>query len=71
MRVKIAYIDGVTEEVNNIPTEEIAAGIYAEACGNSRVLSAELTRGDGSHAAAYRFDDVMPEPGLTRPGDCG
>lgn len=57
MRVKIMYVDGTEEIVSNIPTEEIAAGIYAEACSNARVQSADLYRADGSHASACRMDD--------------
>lgn len=54
MQVKITYTDGTIEEVRNIPTKEIAAGIYAEACGNMNVQSAELWHADGTHASAYR-----------------
>lgn len=47
MRVNITYLDGTTENVSNIPTAEIASGIYAEAVTNARVESAELLDDSG------------------------
>lgn len=51
--VRIAYADGTTEECRNIPTGAMAAGIFAEAVSNDRVVKAELVRGDGTVAAQY------------------
>lgn len=67
--VRIAYADGTTEECRNIPRGEIAAGIFAEAVYNDRVVKAELVRGDGSVAAQYPREP-MPR---ARPvdGTCG
>lgn len=67
--VRIAYVDGTTEECRNIPSGEIAAGIFAEACGNDRVAKAELVRGDGTVAAQWPLPDL---PRATpRQGTCG
>lgn len=67
--VRIAYADGTTEECRNIPSGEIAAGIFAEAVSNDRVVKAELVRGDGTVAAQYP-SEPMPR---ARPvvGLCG
>lgn len=67
--VRIAYADGTTEECRNIPSGEIAAGIFAEAVSNDRVVKAELVRGDGTVAAQYP-SEPMPR---ARPvvGTCG
>lgn len=69
VKVAIRYVDGTEEIVSNIPTDTIAVGIFAEACGNDRVANAELVRGDGTLAALWPLPDL---PRVTpRPGTCG
>lgn len=53
VRVTIEYSDGTEEIVNNIPTNEIAVGIYAEATYNDRVRKAVLYRADGTETAVF------------------
>lgn len=67
--VRIAYADGTTEECRNIPTGAMAAGIFAEAVFNDRVVKAELARGDGTVAAKYPRDP-MPRADVVD-GVCG
>lgn len=67
--VRIGYVDGTTEEIRNIPRGEMAAGIFAEAVDNDRVVKAELVRGDGTVAARHPRDP-MPRV-MVVPGVCG
>jgi hypothetical protein len=67
LKVDVTYLDGTTENISNIPTEEVAAGIYAEVRCNDRVRRAVLYRADGSEAAVYLNtvgDRVMSGGGL-------
>jgi hypothetical protein len=56
MRVNITYLDGTTENVSNIPTEEIAVGIYAEAVTSDRVRNAELIDNAGFVVQRHRAE---------------
>lgn len=65
--ITVTYLDGTTEDIPEIPDEEIAAAIWTEIVMHERVREAILYRADGTEASRYR----LAVSGGGACGECG
>ena len=64
--ITVTYLDGTTEDIPEIPDDEVASAIWTEIVMHERVREAILLRADGTEASRYRLA-IDSEPC----GECG